>query len=190
MPVRAFSIPNPAVRHNLECLERYSQLDHSLDGRQLDGLLASVIEIHSILPPKIKRLIPIARCYTHGRHWDLAPELCDALWAKVRADLSSGLDTILRSQHELDETALSDRPQTQGERIQALLVRWRAGEDQAFLAKQLENAGSGSDVAFEAKELFHLVSKKRIADASAHAHSVARLIHRIEAVASRLHHRS
>ena len=48
------------------------------------------------------------------------------------------------------------------------------------------------ETAFDRKGRFydHDDGVRPVSDASAHAHSVERLIHRIEAVASRLHHRS
>lgn len=190
MSRRQFTTHSNSLRKNLEYLDSFSQIDTELSNEQLNDYLNAIMQTHEMLPQVVRQLAPITHCITYGAHWDRTQEYRNDLWAKVRAELSAGLDAALRVEGQLDPAALADRPVSQGERILALTERWRAGEDRATIAKLLEGTCVGSDASYDAKQLLRLVSKKRIADHSAHNSEIGRLLHRIESVASRSHHRA
>lgn len=150
----------------MEYLDSFSQIDTELSNEQLNDYLNAIIQTHEMLPQVLKRLTPITHCITYGAHWDRTQEYRNALWLKVRTELSAGLDAVLRVEGQLDPAALTDRPVSQGERILALTERWHAGEDHATIAKLLQGTCVGTDATYDAKQLLRLVSKKRIADHS------------------------
>jgi len=57
------------------------------------------------------------------------------------------------------------------------------------LAKQLQRAGTGSEVAGDARKLEALFGRRNIPDIDAHEREISGLISRIKTIAQRLHHR-
>lgn len=190
MVKRNFSIPDSVVLKNLESLDGYASRNYQSDNEQFHALLVSIIGIHKLLPPMIGRMISIDHCIVGDTYWDRPQAVRDAKWAKIQADLNSGLDAVLDAQTQWDAATLSDRPTTQGERMLALTAQWRAGGERSTISKRLESASIGTDASFDAKNLVRLTEKKRITNLATHNAELGRLIHRIEAIAHRSHHRS
>ncbi len=187
MDRRSFSLEDRAVEHNLERLDHLSRQDYPMEERLLDNLVVAVIESYELLPASYKRVLGLSSCYTGGSHWGTTQDRRDAIWARIRSELNAGLDNVLAQQDSL-ASVNADRPQTRGERILALTVKFQERDADLRIARQLISEGAGTDVAIDAQRLVKLLEKKRIPNGDAHYSEISRLIMHIEMVARRLHH--
>lgn len=187
MEYHEFKFADEATAANLRFLAHCSEQEPYGDHRALDSFLVGIIQTHEMLPEALRRMVPIGACFTHGTHWDMSPERQRELWGRITADLRKGIERVEAEDSKVDTTALSDRKETKGERILALIKQLKECGDDEGIARRLAFEGAGSDVAWDAKQLQRLFAKKRIPNVDQHRAEINRLIDHIERVAHRLH---
>lgn len=186
-PFEGFDDP---TTHNLRVLEHRSQQEPYGHAEDMQTMLVHVIGTHGMLPKPLCVLIPIGRCYMGDRHYEMTQERQHQEWRGINDDLRAGLDRVMAEQARLlaDPAALADRPETQGERILGLCAQLKFAGWDVGLARQLQKAGSGSEVVSDAKKLEALFSRRNFPDSDAHEREISGVIARIKTIAQRLHH--
>ena len=190
MDYRPFEGFDDPTTHNLRTLEHRSQQDPYGHAEDMQEMLVHVIGTHDMLPKPLRALIPISRCYMGDRHFQMTQERQHQEWQDINGDLRAGLDRVIVEQAGLvaDPTGMADRPETQGERILSLCAKLKVAGWDVELAKELQRAGAGSEVAGNAKQLEALFRRRNFADVDAHEREISGLITRIKTIAQRLHH--
>lgn len=191
MEYRSFEGFDGPTTHNLRVLEHQSQQQPYGYAEEMQQMLVHVIGTHELLPKPLQELIRINRCYIGDRHFDMTPEQQHQWWRAINGDLRDGLDRVLAEQARLvaDPTGLADRPETQGEKLLSLCDKLKFAGWDIGLARQLQRAGAGTEVAGDAKKLEALFSWRNFPDIDAHEREISNLIARIKEIAQRLHHR-
>lgn len=192
---RYFDTGDHVTDHNLARLDHFASQAWYGDASTMHDWICGIIDSQKLLPPAVSKHFSKGSYYTGSQHFETDDAGRKRLWERLAAQLKSEVDAVLADPGLKREAApdLSGRPQSLGERLvkicDQLLQAISKGGDVDGLATRLEHEASGTEVAYNARQIRKLLGRKRIPDMKQHPHDLYRLAYHAKIVAGRLLHR-